>query len=104
MLDNTEGSGEGKQRVTPRPEEPIPLCTVMSDGSIKVQSPQTPLVDLNRTLLYASATLTERTVQRAAAMEQVIVSVQRRFDGFDDQTTHAMAAVLGQVPAPESGG
>jgi purine nucleoside permease len=97
MLDDAEAR-EGKQHLTPKPgAEPIPVVTVMSDATVKVQQPQMPLVDLNRVMLMASAILTERTVQRAAAMERLLQSIQQRFDGFDPATQQAFAAVLGQT-------
>jgi hypothetical protein len=95
MLDDAEGRDD-KVHLTPKVEaQPIPVCTVMSDGSLKVQAAQIPLVELNRLLLSAAGILTERTVQRAASMERVLASVQRRFDGFDAETETAIATVLG---------
>jgi hypothetical protein len=95
MLDDAQGSDD-KTHLTPKEQvQPIPVCTVMSDGSLKVQASQIPLVDLSRLLLSAAGVLTERTVQRAAAMERVLVSISQRFDGFDAETEKAIATVLG---------
>ena len=95
MLDDAQGSDD-KTHLTPKAgAQPIPICTVMSDGSLKVQAPQIPLVELNRILLGAAGILTERTVQRAAAMERVLSSINQRFDGFDADTEQAIAAALG---------
>jgi hypothetical protein len=90
-----EGIGEKTTVSTKAGTQPIPVCVVMSDGSLKVQAPQIPLVELHRVLLQAASILTERTVQRASAMERVLLSVHQRFDGFDDETAQSMAAVLG---------
>ena len=98
MLDDADGRDE-KITLTPRVLEPVPMCTVMSDGTLQVPDPHTPLVVLNRTLLSASAILTERTVQRAAGMEQVLGTVQRNFKGWDEETGVAIATVLGQAAA-----
>lgn len=96
MDDETETGGAEKISLTPKPgAQPIPLCTVMSDGQVKVQAPQIPLVELNQALLTASNIITGRLVQRAAAMERVIRSLQQRFDGFDPETEQLMIAVLG---------
>jgi hypothetical protein len=93
---DAEISDAEKITLTPKPgAQPIPLCTVMSDGQVKVQAPQIPLVELNSALLQASSIITDRLVQRAAAMERVIRSVHMRFDGFDPETEQAIAAVLG---------
>jgi hypothetical protein len=95
MLDDAEG-GEKKITLTPKARaQPIPICTVMSDGQVKVPDPQMPLSELNRMLLTASGLITERLLQRAGAMEQVIRSIGQRFDGFDPETETAIAAVLG---------
>jgi hypothetical protein len=106
MLDDTTREDKpekpGKARLTPKaPPPPVPVCTLMSDGSVALEDEQKriPLLELNRLLLSASAVITERTAQRAAAMESVLGVVQARFDGFDPQTEKAMATVLGQVPA-----
>jgi hypothetical protein len=95
-MDDEDGGPEKKISLTPKPgAQAIPLCTVMSDGQVKVQAPQIPLIELNGALLTASGIITERLVQRAAAMERVIRSLQQRFDGFDPETEQMMIAVLG---------
>jgi hypothetical protein len=81
-------------KVTPKP---VPICTLFEDGSLKVVGRGIGLLELQRLLLSASGSIAERTLQRAAAMEQVLTMVQQRFDGFDPATEKAMAAVLGHT-------
>jgi hypothetical protein len=81
-------------------EKPVPVCTLFADGSLKVEGKGIGLLELQHLMLGAVASISERTLKRAAGMEQVLSMVQQRFGGFDEATEQAMATVLGQTPAP----
>jgi hypothetical protein len=87
--------------VTPRPQrQPVAVCTLYDNGYLKVEPTGIGLAELHRLLLGASSQFTERTLQRAVTMERVLVAVQRGFDGFDHETSTAIAVALGQHTTP----
>jgi hypothetical protein len=89
-----------KATLKPRPQrQPAPVCTLFDNGQLRVEPSGIGLAELHRLLLGAAAQITERTLQRALAMERVLSAVQQRFDGFDAETAKAMAAALGQPGA-----
>lgn len=98
MLDDTDRETP-RDQLTPKPPEPI--CTVMSDGSIQVIG-RLSLVDLNNLMLSALSLMTARTVERAAATEQVLATVYRRWEGFDPATSQMIEAVLGITPPADA--
>jgi hypothetical protein len=53
---------EPKTTVTPKQAPAV--CTLMADSPITVQQEHVPLLELQRLLLTAVATITERTLQR----------------------------------------
>jgi hypothetical protein len=83
---------------------PMPVCTLLSDGSLRVEGSRVGLVELHRMLLMHASAIAERTVQRAAAMEQVLARIEQRFSGFDADTARALASVLGQTPPDDQAG
>jgi hypothetical protein len=99
-IDGQFGRGEeepAKTTLTQRKPEPAPVCTVFSDGAIRVESNTgLSLVELQRLLLASALSITDRTVQRGAAMERVLMLIQSRYDGFDPEVEHSIATVLGQ--------
>lgn len=102
MLDDTEQhSDPPKATLSPRPEaKPVPICTVMSDGSIQVVGKGIGAVELNRLLLATAAAVTDRAVTQAVALQRVLAMINSRFDGFDEETAQAIASVLN----PQRGG
>jgi len=90
-----------KVTLTPRPQrQPVPVCTLYDTGQFRVEPGTVGLLELYRLLLGAAAQITDRTLQRAVAMERVLATVQQRFQGFDPETAEAIAAVLGQTSKP----
>lgn len=89
-----------KITLTPRLQrQPVAVATLFDSGQLRVEPCGIGLTELHRLLLGAAAQITDRTLQRAVAMERVLVAVQQRFDGFDAETAQAIAAVLGQSQA-----
>jgi hypothetical protein len=86
---------ERPEKTTLKPKA-VPICTLFADGSLKVEGQGIGLIELQKILLSSVASISERTLQRAAAMEHVLTMVQQRFDGFDPATEKAMTTVLGQ--------
>jgi hypothetical protein len=94
------GDPADKMTLRPReqvPQEPTPVCTLFSDGGIRVENGVgLTLIELQRLMLASVLSISDRTVQRGAAMERVLAGIQQRFDGFDPETEDAIATVLGQ--------
>jgi hypothetical protein len=91
------GEPAEKLTLTPRQAEPTPVCTLFSDGGIRVeQGTGLSLMELQRLMLASVLSISDRTVQRAVAMERVISMIQERYDGFDPETEQAIGTVLGQ--------
>jgi hypothetical protein len=93
-------SGEdqpARTKLTPRPAEPIQVCSLFSDGGIRVeQGSGLSLIELQRILFTAALSITDRTIQRGAAMERVLAGIHARYEGLDAETEQAIATVLGQ--------
>jgi hypothetical protein len=80
MLDDTEAAE--KPTLTPRPAPPVPtpICTLMSDRSLKLEpGAATNLMELQSLLLSAAAMLTLDVVRRAQTSEQLLFSIQAKF-------------------------
>lgn len=94
MLDDTEKPD--RPTLTPKIKaEPQPLCTVMTDCSIRFESDLrvTPL-DLQRMLLSAAANVTAQVMQRSMLSERLLAKISAGFDGLDDETQRAINTVL----------
>jgi hypothetical protein len=95
MLDDTEAVE--KPTLTPRPKiEPTPICTLMSDGSLKFlnDAPMNP-IDLQRMLLSAAAVITARIAQHAALATNTLAAIRQDFQ-LNEETEHAIQNVLGR--------
>lgn len=82
--------------VSPRPEaQPVPVCTIMSDGTFRVEAQGIGFMDLYRLIEQAGLNMVDRAIGRAAAMESVLVRIKTRYQGFDDETATDLDRVLG---------
>jgi len=79
-----------KATLVPKPgATPVPLCTVMSDGSMKING-AVSAVELARVLLQAVAGLTERVMQRGIESDRLLLTIRQRYDGLDEETEQAL--------------
>ena len=94
MLDDTDAPE--KPILTPKQIDPIPVCTLMSDRSLKLEpGTQTNVLELQGLLLSAAASLATDVVRRAVTAEQMLASIKHRYDGLDPETAAAIDRVLG---------
>jgi hypothetical protein len=96
MLDDT-AIPEKKIEVTPRPEmiQPVPVCTLMSDGTFRVELTGVSIDSLQQLMLSAASSIMSMTIKRAVDMESALRRVRGRFQGFDEETNAAIALALG---------
>jgi hypothetical protein len=93
MLDDTDTPE--KATLTPRTVEPTPVCTLMSDRSLKLEpGVQTNAIELQNLLLSAAGTIAAGIVMRAMNAERVLASIEKRFTGLDVETEQAIDRVL----------
>jgi len=84
-----------KTTLTEKPgTAPTPICTIMSDGSVRVTGAQVHAVDLLRVLLQALAGLTERCVTRGMESERLLLRIRDRYAGLDEETEQALSALF----------
>lgn len=94
-----------ESRIPVTPKAAPALVTLMADGSLTVLQDNVALLDVQRLLLTAAATITERTISRAAHMERVLAGLQARYDGFGEDMDRAIALALNPAlasPPPPS--
>jgi hypothetical protein len=82
---------EPKLVATPKP--PMPICTLLSDGSIQVEQEQISMLDMQRMLLVAAGNITGRVMQRAAGLERTLTGVYARYS-FNEETDRVIRSAL----------
>jgi hypothetical protein len=97
MLDSTQEVSPEKVTLTSRPEvKPTPICTVMTDGSLKIEQSNISPLDLQRLLLSSAAHVTAQVLQRSMQGDRILAVISQRFEGFDEETEAAMRQHLGR--------
>ena len=98
MLDNNTKDNEhepDKITLTQRPEpQVVPVCTVLSDGTVRVEGQSMSPLDLQRLLMAAAVAITHASMQRVVSLERMLLLIRQRFDGFDRDTLAALDTVF----------
>jgi hypothetical protein len=90
-----------KKPLARRQAEAVPICTLYSDGAIRVEDRAgVSLMELQRLLLASVLSIADRTAQRATGMERLLGAIQTRFELGDPELEEAIAAALGQRQQP----
>lgn len=97
MLDDVQEPPPPPDKTTLTPKEqpkPLPVVTVLSDGTIRVDNAEVGLGQVYSLLLNAAAGITGHAINRAMTLERMLATIRTRFDGFDDETLAAINRAL----------